>query len=98
MIDISSSILLYVQILPLTELHNFGGSDSEVKDSTPDGKQGTGPAKTSMDTVVASDNYHSGVPTQRLSNVTPKTGHRLMHKWKGPDKISKIYGDWIDDL
>lgn len=86
---------MYVQNLPLTEVHNFGGTDSEVKDSTPDGKQGTGPAKTWVDTVVASENYHSGVPPQRLSNVT---GHRPMQKWKGPDKISKIYGDWIDDL
>ncbi|KAL8541184.1 hypothetical protein ACS0TY_002446 [Phlomoides rotata] len=71
---------------------HFAHGNAEVKDSTPDGK----PAKTSVDTVVASvDNYHGGVPPQRLSNVT---GHRPMQKWKGPDKISKIYGDWIDDL
>lgn len=77
--------------------------DSEVKDSsTPDAKQGALPAKTSVDTVVPavphSDGYHIGIPSQRLSNVIQKTGQRSTQKWKGPDKISKIYGDWIDDL
>lgn len=80
--------------------------DSEVKDSsTSDAKQGAVLAKTSVDTVVVSaasvphsDGYHIGVPSQRLSNVTQKTGQRPTQKWKGPDKISKIYGDWIDDL
>lgn len=70
--------------------------DSEVKDSsTPDAK----PARTSVDAVVSSvphsDGYHIGVPSQRLSNLIQRTGAQ---KWKGPDKISKIYGDWIDDL
>ncbi|KAI3449195.1 hypothetical protein Pfo_005860 [Paulownia fortunei] len=87
------------------ELHPYGGGplDLEVKDfSTPDNKQGAAPARTSVDTVVASvasvphsDGFHIGVPSQRLSNVTQK---RPTQKWKGPDKISKIYGDWIDDL
>ncbi|KAK6142811.1 hypothetical protein DH2020_023159 [Rehmannia glutinosa] len=90
------------------KLHQYGGGplDSDGKDSsTPDAKQGAIPAKTSMDTVVPShaslphsDGYHIGVPSQRLSNVTQKTGQRATQKWKGPDKISKIYGDWIDDL
>ncbi|XP_011092340.1 zinc finger CCCH domain-containing protein 12 isoform X1 [Sesamum indicum] len=91
------------------ELHRYGGGpmDSEVKDSsTPDAKQGVPPAKTSVDIIVASatsvphsDGYHHiGVPSQRLSNVIQKTGQRSTQKWKGPDKISKIYGDWIDDL
>ncbi|KAG8391834.1 hypothetical protein BUALT_Bualt01G0228200 [Buddleja alternifolia] len=89
------------------ELHRFGGTmDSEDKDhSTPDAKQGIQPAKTSADTFVASltsvphsDNYHIGVPSQRMSNVLQKPGQRSTQKWKGPDKISKIYGDWIDDL
>lgn len=55
--------------------------------------------KTSVDSVVAlvphaEGSYHVGIPSQRLQ----KTGQRPNHKWKGPDKISKIYGDWIDDL
>ncbi|KAK6162324.1 hypothetical protein DH2020_002165 [Rehmannia glutinosa] len=87
------------------ELNRYGGgpADSEVKDySTPDAKQGAQPAKTSVDTVVASvpysDGYHMGITSQRLSNAIQKTGQRSTQKWKGPDKISKIYGDWIDDL
>lgn len=80
--------------------------DSEVKDSSnPDAKQWVVPAKTSVDPVFASvasvphsDGYHIGVQSQRLSNVALKSGQRPAQKWKGPDKISKIYGDWIDDL
>ncbi|KAH6817918.1 Zinc finger family protein [Perilla frutescens var. frutescens] len=88
-----------------TELNHYigGQTESEVKDpSTPDAKQGTVAVKPSGDTVVAaaphSEGYHMGIPPQRLSNVLQKTGLRASQKWKGPDKISKIYGDWIDDL
>ncbi|XP_047976557.1 zinc finger CCCH domain-containing protein 56-like isoform X2 [Salvia hispanica] len=85
------------------ELHNHGGLDSEVKDASTQGEVAT---KTSVDSVLASvtsvpysNAYHLGVPAQRLPNVVQKTGgHRPTQKWKGPDKISKIYGDWIDDL
>ncbi|KAL6560334.1 hypothetical protein OROGR_003893 [Orobanche gracilis] len=90
------------------ELHQYGGGplDSDVKDSsTPDAKQGLIPAKTSVDPIAAahaslphSDGYHIGVPSQRLANATQRTGRRPAQKWKGPDRISKIYGDWIDDL
>ncbi|KAG8363317.1 hypothetical protein BUALT_Bualt19G0009800 [Buddleja alternifolia] len=84
------------------ELHRFGGGqlDSEVKDSsTLDAKQGTADAYVPPITSVPhSDGYHIGVQSQRLSNVIQKTGQRPTQKWKGPDKISKIYGDWIDDL
>ncbi|KAL3615655.1 hypothetical protein CASFOL_041316 [Castilleja foliolosa] len=84
----------------VAELHQYGGGplDPDVKDSfTPD-------AKTSFDAVVAShpslphsEGYHLGVPSQRLATANQKTRTRDQ-KWKGPDKISKIYGDWIDDL
>ncbi|KAF8107033.1 hypothetical protein N665_0128s0014 [Sinapis alba] len=43
--------------------------------------------------------YHSGVALQRASSaVTQKPGIRTHQKWKGPAKISLIYGDWIDDI
>ncbi|KAL3622116.1 hypothetical protein CASFOL_033527 [Castilleja foliolosa] len=81
------------------ELNNYSGGqiESEVKDvSTQDAKQGALPAKTWVDGVVHhSDGYHT---SQRLSNAVQKDGRRSSQKWKGPDKISKIYGDWIDDL
>ncbi|CAK9173407.1 unnamed protein product [Ilex paraguariensis] len=91
------------------KLHRFGGGLAEVeaKDSpTPlDPKQGAVPSKTSADTAVASmtsvphsDGYPNGVPSHRLSNAIQKVGQRPHQKWKGPDKISKIYGDWIDDI
>ncbi|KAL5724859.1 hypothetical protein ACHQM5_008069 [Ranunculus cassubicifolius] len=44
--------------------------------------------------------YHMGVQSlQRPSSVinNQRQGLRPIHKWKGPDKISRIYGDWIDD-
>lgn len=63
------------------------------------------PPKTPADTVVASvpsvphsDVYHIGVPSQRSSIVIQRPGQRAHQKWKGPDKISRIYGDWIDDI
>lgn len=97
---------LWVQYISETELHSYGGGpvETEARDSSaPDPKQGVIPSKTSADSVVPSltsvphpDSYHIGVPSQRLSNVLQKTGPRIHQKWKGPDKISKIYGDWID--
>ncbi|CAK9144914.1 unnamed protein product [Ilex paraguariensis] len=92
------------------ELHRYGGGvmEGEVKDfsASLDQKQGMLlPSRTSSDNTVPPltsvphlDSYHVGVPPQRLSNVIPKVGQRPHQKWKGPDKISKIYGDWIDDI
>ncbi|KAL9176196.1 hypothetical protein ABFS82_02G163500 [Erythranthe guttata] len=85
------------------ELSRFGGGqmESEVQDSSNlDAKQGAGPTTASVDTVLRSEGYHIGVQSQRLmSNAIQKIGQRSStQKWKGPDKISKIYGDWIDDL
>ena len=80
------------------------GEDRAASSASPDRKQGAVPSKIPADTVVASmtsvphsDGYHIGVPSQRLSNVIQRTGQRPHQKWKGPDKISRIYGDWIDD-
>lgn len=64
------------------------------------------PSKASADNVVAavtlvahSDVYHIGVPSQRPSSmVIQRPGQRAHQKWKGPDKISRIYGDWIEDI
>lgn len=39
-----------------------------------------------------------GIPSQRSSSVSQVAGPRPAQKWKGPDKISRIYGDWIDDI
>lgn len=81
--------------------------DGEAKDASSapvDSKQGTVPSKTSADTVVGAatvphqDVYHVGVPSQRSAIVIPRPGQRPHQKWKGPDKISRIYGDWIDDI
>ncbi|CAN6825317.1 hypothetical protein HID58_059035 [Brassica napus] len=75
-----------------SELHRFGGGlveEEEVKigtSSTLDTKK-TGQAS------LAS-------PGVRTSNaVTQKpNGVRVVRKWKGPDRISRVYGDWIDDI
>ncbi|CAF2098978.1 BnaA05g35950D [Brassica napus] len=96
------------------ELHRFGGGlvEGQGKDGispNPDVKQ-TGPnPKGHSDTTTTllspglphhSDaGYHSGVALQRASSaVTQKPGIRTLQKWKGPGKISLIYGDWIDDI
>lgn len=81
--------------------------DSEAKDASTapaDSKLGGVPSKAVPDNVVASvtsvphADYHIGVPTQRSSIVLQRPGQRPHQKWKGPDKISRIYGDWIDDI
>lgn len=72
----------------------------------PDSKQGVVPSKTSADVVVASvtsvshsDFYRIGVMSQRTaSSVILRPGQNTLQKWKGPHKISRIYGDWIDDI
>ncbi|KAM7273341.1 hypothetical protein ACFE04_028005 [Oxalis oulophora] len=47
---------------------------------------------------MASDIYHIGVSSQRTCVINQRLGQRAHRKWKGPDKISRIYGDWIDDI
>lgn len=75
----------------MTELHRFGGrplvqTDARDFSATKDpNRRSGGPSKTS-------------VPKQRLANTIQRTGRRPGEKWRGPDKISLIYGDWIEDL
>lgn len=89
------------------ELHRYGGGlvegDGKEFSSPSDMKQGTVPSKSLGDTLVASvpsvpyaDGYHMGT-SQRVPNMQ-RAGQGLHQKWKGPDKISLIYGDWIEDL
>lgn len=80
------------------ELHRFGGGLVEEE-----GKIGTSTTPDTMqtgqgDTVTSL--VSPGVPSQRISSaVTQKpNGVRTQRKWKGPDKISRVYGDWIDDI
>lgn len=61
------------------------------------------PAKASVGAVGAPASlvpysYHIGVPVWRLPAEIPKSGETPIRRGKGSGKISKIYGDWIDDL
>ncbi|PKI46872.1 hypothetical protein CRG98_032683 [Punica granatum] len=94
------------------ELHRYGGGllELESRDASsvpPDAKQGGGgvPMKaltdnevTAVNSVPHLDVYHMGVPSQRTAIILQRPGQRAHQKWKGPDKISRIYGDWIDDI
>ncbi|CAH2034924.1 unnamed protein product [Thlaspi arvense] len=96
------------------ELHRFGGGlvEGEGNDGASpnsDMKQTGANTKGHSDTTptllspgvphLADAGYHSGVALQRASSaVTQKPGIRTHQKWKGPAKISRIYGDWIDDV
>lgn len=93
----------------LTELHKFGGGLAEGE-----GKDCASAAASNISQVKATENTGAGpngdvynlgsgvgvgVPIQRSScSIPQRTGERPIQKWKGPDKISKIYGDWIDDI
>nr|GMC58063.1 zinc finger CCCH domain-containing protein 56-like [Ipomoea batatas] len=91
------------------ELHKFGGglAEGEGKDS-PSAPSNINQGGVTENTPAVStisaphgDVYHLGlgVPIQRSScSISQRTGERPIQKWKGPDKISKIYGDWIDDI
>lgn len=92
-------------ILFATELHRYGGGLVEADGRDPssagaDSKQTSGSSKAHADVVASNtlvahpDVYHIGVPAQRTTVVSQRQGQR----WKGPDKISRIYGDWIDDI
>ncbi|KAM7257240.1 hypothetical protein ACFE04_012981 [Oxalis oulophora] len=91
------------------ELHRYGGGlvEGDGRDSSlgpSESHQGV-TAKSPGDTLVPSvtcvphsDIYHIGVPSQRTCVINQRLGQRAHQKWKGPDKISRIYGDWIDDI
>lgn len=76
--------------------------------SASDTKQGVMPSKSPSENAAApgpsvphSDVIHTGVGgSQRVSILIqrPVQAPRTLQKWKGPDKISRIYGDWIDDV
>ena len=92
------------------ELHKYGGGlvDIDGRDiaSTPDSKQAAASSKLPVETAAAStavpphaDVYHLGSQSQRSALASQRSGQlqRPIQKWKGPDKISRIYGDWIDE-
>lgn len=91
------------------ELHKYGGGlvDIDGRDIalTPDSKQAAGSAKAPETTAASTaapahaDVYHLGVQSQRSTLASQRSGQlqRPIQKWKGPDKISRIYGDWIDE-
>ncbi|KAF5729715.1 hypothetical protein HS088_TW20G00079 [Tripterygium wilfordii] len=91
------------------ELHRYGGGlvEAEANSSAgpADSKQAGVPSNTPTDSMVGlvpsvphSDVYLIGVPSQRSCIIIQKPGQRTHQKWKGPDRISRIYGDWIDDI
>ncbi|XP_020589651.1 zinc finger CCCH domain-containing protein 56 [Phalaenopsis equestris] len=91
------------------ELHRYGGGlvEMEARDSSATGmdlKQASAATKTVTDVVAASsisiphgEVYHVGVPAQRSTMANQRQIQRPVQNWKGPDKISRIYGDWIDE-
>ncbi|KAE9607013.1 hypothetical protein Lal_00026365 [Lupinus albus] len=80
------------------ELSQHGGFvEGESRDTASAGTPADNVAA-SVIPVAHSDVYHIGVPSQRPSIAIQRPGQRAHKKWKGPDKISRIYGDWIDDI
>ncbi|KAF3792220.1 Zinc finger CCCH domain-containing protein 56 [Nymphaea thermarum] len=92
----------------LGELHKYGGGLVEDgRDSSSvsaDSKQVGSSSKVqdvtaSLVPVAHPEVYGMGVPSQRSVSISQRQGPQRpsQQKWKGPDKISRIYGDWIDD-
>ncbi|GLJ43555.1 hypothetical protein SUGI_0906100 [Cryptomeria japonica] len=96
----------------IQELQKYGGGllDSEngaisaglrndFKQIAPSMKPHTESAVGPQYSVFNTDNYTMGISNQRsIGNIQgQRQGQRDFPKWKGSDKISQIYGDWIDD-
>ncbi|KAG0475715.1 hypothetical protein HPP92_015401 [Vanilla planifolia] len=89
------------------ELHKYGGGlvEIETRDasaSTPESKlSNKAPNEASNlasnNSIPNADIYHMGVPPQRSNSLHHKQTQRTLQKYKGPERISRIYGDWIDD-
>ncbi|KAG0474118.1 hypothetical protein HPP92_015975 [Vanilla planifolia] len=89
------------------ELHKYGGGlvEIETRDasaSTPESKlSNKAPNEASNlasnNSIPNADIYHMGVPQQRSNSLHHKQTQRTLQKYKGPERISRIYGDWIDD-
>ncbi|KAJ3692569.1 hypothetical protein LUZ60_011664 [Juncus effusus] len=90
------------------ELHKYG--DSETGDEpSPDSSKQTGgvcvksqgeniPVSQSSSLVPHNEGYHVGnTRLQPIVSQRVERAQRVVQKWRGPDKISRIYGDWIDD-
>lgn len=100
---------LIIQTYTVAELHRCDGGSVEMKandssSAAPYTKHTITSTKATTDTVVCSasvphsDAYRMGVPAQRSTVIHPRQAQRPIQKWKGPDKINRIYGDWIDDI
>eukprot|EP00252_Welwitschia_mirabilis_P020720 TRINITY_DN5130_c0_g1_i1.p1 TRINITY_DN5130_c0_g1~~TRINITY_DN5130_c0_g1_i1.p1 ORF type:complete len:367 (-),score=52.79 TRINITY_DN5130_c0_g1_i1:460-1560(-) len=95
----------------LAELQKYGGSisDADVADIAGslhnDSKQTGTPSKVHVEAGSApasssfnSENLVAASSTRSVGSLlNQRPGQRTVAKWKGPDKISRIYGDWIDD-
>ncbi|XP_074275367.1 zinc finger CCCH domain-containing protein 56 [Silene latifolia] len=84
------------------ELHNFtGGAEGDGRESSMASETKPSGMATKTDATSAVSEFHhagGGIASQRPSIVIKVVGQRPLPKWKGPDKISRIYGDWIDDI
>lgn len=53
--------------------------------------------------VPHADSYPMGISSQRSGggggggSLRQGERERPLQRWKGPQKISRVYGDWIDD-
>ncbi|XP_027329965.1 zinc finger CCCH domain-containing protein 39 [Abrus precatorius] len=71
------------------EAETAGGAASSVKATVP-----SVPRATSVSANDAPPSYRASVPPANEE----EQGKKHLLKWKGPKKINRIYGDWLDDL
>ncbi|KAK8919311.1 Zinc finger CCCH domain-containing protein 56 [Platanthera zijinensis] len=83
------------------ELHSHRGrfAKMETNDTSSTAPDASIKVATAAISSITADPYHIGVPAQRSNTmINPRPIQRHTQKWKGPDKISRIYGDLIDDI
>lgn len=82
----------------VADLHRFGGGLVEGEDKI--GTSITLDTKQTEQVDIVTRLVTPGASSQRTSSAVKQkpNGVRTQRKWKGPDKISRVYGDWIDDI
>lgn len=104
--DFSSYILWFPSFFSDSQVFLFckselqvpgGRTEAETAGAIPISTKATIPTLPRATSVSSND-----APASRRASVPPaneeEQGKKYLLKWKGPKKINRIYGDWLDDL
>lgn len=99
-------------VLYINDLNWFSGaisdfSKAECVDLVPELQAGYGRVEAEVSSIasistkpqICANDLHATAPTIVAAfNEDAQGNKKCLLKWKGPKKINRIYGDWLDDL